>query len=189
MIHSEYIFDMNDINSPITHNLFINTQSISQITSKQRRTLNKHQFSQTFYFSDNLSETATTKYQTLLPHINIDKFTQALEGISATVSQFQCAKSIRIALETAGAKILKHPVAASDWGHTLESLGYKKIQPAFDQPLEGDIYIIKRTKRHNYGHIAGYTGTEWVSDYKQPTYEVYHDSGVRYQYYRLDTSS
>lgn len=29
-------------------------------------------------------------------------------------------QNIRIALQAAGADVSKHPVAASDWGHTLE---------------------------------------------------------------------
>lgn len=190
MIHSAYTFDISNIESPITHNLFISTPSIPMLSQKNLSSTSFHKRLKTFfYFSEESKDSTQITYHNVLSNINISKFTQALENISATVSQFQCAKSIRIALQTAGAKILQHPIAASDWGQTLESLGYKKIQPAFDQPLEGDIYIIKRTKRHSYGHIAGYTGTEWVSDYKQPTYEVYHDSGVKYQYYRLDSSS
>ncbi|MDU5497423.1 MAG: hypothetical protein E6088_07290, partial [Acinetobacter baumannii] len=56
---------------------------------------------------------------------------------------------------------------------------------AFDKPQEGDIYIIHRTRNHIYGHIAGYTGSEWVSDFKQSSYDVYKDDNVTYTYYRL----
>lgn len=120
---------------------------------------------------------------------DLSKFTDRLKQISARVSSARCARSIRTALENAGAQIEQHPVAASDWGLTLEKIGYKKIDPAFNQPIEGDIYIIQRTKRHSYGHIAGYTGTQWVSDYKQPSYDVYHDPEAIYAYYRLSSSS
>ncbi|MCT6835871.1 MAG: hypothetical protein M3039_18080, partial [Acinetobacter baumannii] len=78
-----------------------------------------------------------------------------------------------IALESAGADVENHPIAASDWGDTLKKIGYKEINPAFDEPQEGDIYIIHRTRNHIYGHIAGYTGSEWVSDFKQSSYDVY----------------
>ncbi len=91
---------------------------------------------------------------------------------------------VRIALESAGAKIQSHPVAASDWGDTLKKIGYRQIQPAFDHPKVGDIYIIKRTKNHVYGHIAGYSGSQWISDYKQPSYNVYRDDDVSYSYFR-----
>ncbi|WP_445116593.1 CHAP domain-containing protein [Acinetobacter sp. WZC-1] len=117
--------------------------------------------------------------------IDISKFIKKLESISATRSAQRCARSIRIALETAGARILNHPVAAADWGRTLTQIGYKQIKPAFDNPEKGDIYIINRTRGHNYGHIAGFTGTEWVSDFRQRSYDVYKSDNVSYQYYRL----
>ena len=91
-------------------------------------------------------------------NINLHKFSSKLESISANHSKEKCAKNIRIALQAAGADVSKHPVAASDWGQTLEKNGYKKIKPAFNRPQEGDIYIIERTSGHTYGHIAGYTG-------------------------------
>ncbi|MDQ9020464.1 hypothetical protein RFI02_05005 [Acinetobacter sichuanensis] len=117
--------------------------------------------------------------------IDIDKFINKLDSISARTSSARCARSIRIALQTAGAKFIDHPIAAADWGDTLEEIGYKQIQPSFDAPQEGDIYIIDRTRKHRYGHIAGYTGSEWVSDFKQRSYDVYKDSNVTYKYYRL----
>ncbi|NHB56532.1 CHAP domain-containing protein [Acinetobacter shaoyimingii] len=116
--------------------------------------------------------------------IDISKFTQHLKGVTARKSSQECAKSIRIALESAGARFQSHPVAAADWGGTLMKLGYRKINLSFDKPKEGDIYIINRTGSHVYGHIAGYTGSGWVSDFKQAGYAVYKDS-VKYTYYRM----
>ena len=120
-------------------------------------------------------------------NINLHKFSSKLESISANHSKEKCAKNIRIALQAAGADVSKHPVAASDWGHTLEKNGYKKIKPAFNRPQEGDIYIIERTSGHTYGHIAGYTGNGWFSDFRQKTYAVYKEKDVKYSYYRLDS--
>lgn len=117
--------------------------------------------------------------------IDIDKFTSKLQGISRQTSSKKCAKSIRIALESAGAQFKSHPVAASDWGNTLMKIGYRQINPKFDAPKQGDIYIIRRTSKHTYGHIAGFTGTQWVSDFRQKSYNVYKESGLTYQYYRL----
>ncbi|MHA3892723.1 peptidoglycan amidohydrolase family protein [Acinetobacter sp. GXMZU3951] len=118
--------------------------------------------------------------------IDIDKFTQKLQGITRRTSTQKCAKSIRLALQSAGANVQGHPVAAADWGSTLERLGYRRISPSFDQPKKGDIYIIDRTQGHTYGHIAGYSGSGWVSDFKQTGYAVYKNANVRYSYYRLD---
>lgn len=117
--------------------------------------------------------------------LNLDKFISNLKNITARSSSARCARSIRIALQSAGAKFSSHPVAAADWGDTLIEIGYKEITPSFDEPQEGDIYIIDRTKKHRYGHIAGYSGHAWVSDYKQASYDVYRNSNVTYKYYRL----
>ena len=117
--------------------------------------------------------------------IDIDKFSQKLVSISRGTTAHQCAKYVRIALESAGANFSSHPIAASDWGATLMQIGYKRIEPSFENPQEGDIYIIKSTNRHRYGHIAGFTGSQWVSDFRQRSHDVYRDNSVTYQYYRL----
>jgi len=117
--------------------------------------------------------------------IDIEKFTQKLVSMSRSTTAHRCARYVRIALESAGARFSDHPVAASDWGSTLTGIGYKQIQPDFDNPKEGDIYIINSTNRHRYGHIAGFTGTQWVSDFRQNSYDVYKDPNVTYEYYRL----
>lgn len=116
--------------------------------------------------------------------ININTFSKRLSKVSARTSSQQCAKSIRLALESAGARFAQHPIAAADWGKTLKDIGYKQIDPAFENPEQGDIYIIQRTKAHSYGHIAGFSGAEWVSDFKQSSYAVYKEN-VKYSYYRL----
>nr|WP_319823191.1 hypothetical protein [Acinetobacter sp. ANC 4169] len=120
-----------------------------------------------------------------IPYLDVRKFTQKLHSMASATSTKKCARSIRIALQSAGARILNHPVAASDWGNTLQTIGYKKINPSFDNPKEGDIYIIHRTQKHVYGHIAAYTGNQWVSDFRQKSHAVYKNDQVRYTYYRL----
>ncbi|MGS0706883.1 hypothetical protein ACVBEE_10240 [Acinetobacter sp. ANC 3781] len=120
-----------------------------------------------------------------IPYLDVRKFTQKLHSISSATSTAKCARSIRIALQSAGARILNHPVAAADWGRTLQTIGYKQIKPSFDQPREGDIYIIDRTQKHVYGHIAAYTGRQWISDFRQNSHAVYKNDKVTYTYYRL----
>lgn len=82
----------------------------------------------------------------LIHTIDVDKFSQKLTKRASYRSSSQCAKFVRIALQSAGAKIVQHPVAASDWGRTLQQIGYQKIKPEFNNPQPGDIYIIHRTK-------------------------------------------
>ena len=120
-----------------------------------------------------------------IPYLDVRKFTQKLHSMSSATSTKKCARSIRIALQSAGARIVNHPVAAADWGNTLQTIGYKKINPSFNNPKEGDIYIIHRTQKHVYGHIAAYTGRQWVSDFRQNSYAVYKNDQVSYTYYRL----
>lgn len=81
-----------------------------------------------------------------VPAIDVSKFSQKLAKRAAYRSSSQCAKFVRIALQSAGANIVQHPVAASDWGRTLQQIGYQKIKPEFNNPQPGDIYIIHRTK-------------------------------------------
>ena len=117
--------------------------------------------------------------------IDIGKFTEKLVSMSRSSTAHRCARYVRIALQSAGARFSDHPIAASDWGSTLTEIGYQQINPEFDNPQEGDIYIINRTSRHRYGHIAGFTGSQWVSDFRQSSYDVYKDPNVTYEYYRL----
>ena len=119
--------------------------------------------------------------------INIEKFTSYLQGITRNTSTQKCASSIRVGLQSSGAKIVNHPVAAADWGNTLQQLGYKKINASFDRPKKGDIYIIDRTSNHKYGHIAAYSVSPWVSDFKQNSHAIYRTKNLTYSYYRLET--
>ena len=117
--------------------------------------------------------------------VDIDKFSRFLSNITRQTSTHKCARSIRIGLQSSGAKIVNHPVAAADWGNTLLKIGYRKIDLSFDQPKKGDIYIIDRNSSSKYGHIAAYSGSAWVSDYKQRSHAVYRNPNVHYTYYRL----
>ena len=117
--------------------------------------------------------------------IDVNKMTQYLQGITRQTTMRKCARSVRLALQAAGARFQSHPVAAADWGSTLTQIGYRKINLAFDRPQKGDIYIIDRTASNRYGHIAAYSGQAWVSDFKQRSHAVYKNQNVKYEYYRL----
>lgn len=121
----------------------------------------------------------------MIQRFDLERFTQKLSGVTAQKTSHSCAKSIRVALESAGAILQNHPVAAADWGSSLMQLGYREISKSFDQPQKGDIYIINRSRAHPYGHIAGYTGSGWVSDFKQRSHAVYRNDNVSYSYFRL----
>lgn len=163
--------NMSEVHAPVQTNIVIRSQS--------GKNSNKN--------TESSSVKAASKNNILSTNgqrIDINKFTDFLQGISSYSSSQKCAKSIRLALESAGARFQSHPVAAADWGNTLMKIGYRQINPKFDAPKEGDIYIIDRTGKHVYGHIAGFTGKQWVSDFKQKSYDVYNEKGLTYKYYR-----
>lgn len=174
MIYDQ-LSDMSEIHAPVETRIVIRSKSNSNTKDDVKTPSVRSPRS-----SNNKNYTSASGQR-----IDISKFTQRLENITARTSSQACAKSIRIALESAGARFNSHPVAAADWGGTLTKIGYKKIDASFDKPKKGDIYIIHRTNSHVYGHIAGYSGANWVSDFKQNGYAVYRNENVNYSYYRM----
>jgi CHAP domain len=116
--------------------------------------------------------------------LDFDKFAKTLEENGHTTSQHSCAKYVRWALEAGGANTSGHPIAASEWGSTLVNIGYKEINKNNYTPQKGDVYIIEKNDAHKYGHIAGYTGSQWISDFKQKSMVIYKDKVV-YHLYRM----
>jgi len=187
--YNPYVSDLHSIVEPAAEHLVVNHYTpeakayleFTNSTKTKTPATNDNNHQNPSYFSTKYSFESIQNGIS----VNIDKFTQRLKNISATSSSRRCARSIRLALESAGAKFSDHPIAAADWGNTLLKIGYKQISPAFDQPHEGDIYIINRTAKHRYGHIAGFSGSAWVSDFQQRSHDVYKEENVTYTYYRL----
>ena len=163
--------NMSEVYAPVQANIIIRSQS-EQYPKKSPQS--------------EASESRSKSLSSTGQRIDIDKFSRYLQGITRNTSTKKCARSIRVGLQSSGAKIVNHPVAAADWGGTLTKLGYKKINLSFDRPKKGDIYIIDRNQSSRYGHIAAYSGNAWVSDYRQTGHAVYRNPNVKYTYYRLD---
>ena len=174
MLNDANIYSINDVQEMIHYER-------SSESQKQSMSPDDANDNSTDSDSDNDNKSGT-KYSMAL---DLKKFVSYLKGIYARSSSSRCAQSIRIGLQTAGAKFNTHPVAAADWGKTLQEIGYKKIEPEFEHPHKGDIYIINRTAKHRYGHIAAFNGQEWISDYRQHSHVVYGNSNVTYSYFRL----
>ncbi|MFI4919739.1 MAG: LysM peptidoglycan-binding domain-containing protein [Legionellales bacterium] len=122
-------------------------------------------------------------------HFNKEKFSKALTEKSLSSSVGKCAKYVRIALEAGGGNTKGHPVAARLYGPTLKKIGFKEISTADYDPQLGDIVIFDKhqdgNKSHPYGHIAGYNGAQWISDFKQKRMNPYKGSpDVPYKIYR-----
>lgn len=119
------------------------------------------------------------------------KFASYLRTHAGQHSQSSCAKFVRRALEAGGADTKGHPTPAKLYGPTLTRNGFHEI--SVDNPgkfpfQQDDIVVIQPTRHGNpAGHIAGYDGTTWVSDFVQrgfwpgPVYEKEKPSYVVYR--------
>jgi len=100
-----------------------------------------------------------------------DKFATYLRKHAGPHSRSSCAKFVRRALEAGGADTKGHPTPAKLYGPTLLSNGFHAISvedPNKFQFQQGDIVVIQPTRHGNpAGHIAGYDGKTWVSDFVQ----------------------
>jgi hypothetical protein len=100
-----------------------------------------------------------------------EKFATYLSKHAAKHSQSSCAKFVRRALEAGGADTHGHPTPAKLYGPTLTRNGFHPItvnKPESFVFQKGDIVVMEPTKHGNpAGHIAGYDGNNWVSDFIQ----------------------
>ena len=81
--------------------------------------------------------------------------------------QGRCAKHVRLALEAAGVNTAGHPVSAKDYGPFLKKVGFTTVTPEGYVPQLGDIVVIQRTSKSADGHIEGFDGQTWISDFVQ----------------------
>ena len=85
----------------------------------------------------------------------------------AEFGEGMCARHVRLALADAGLIPAQHPLSAKDWGPTLIALGFKAVPLAPTDAILGDIAVIQATSESADGHIEGYDGNEWISDFVQ----------------------
>ncbi len=79
-----------------------------------------------------------------------------------------CAAYVRVALEKAGLDTSGHPRDAKDWGPTLEKIGFTPVDKHNYVPQKGDVVVFQTYPGgHPSGHMAGYNGKNWMSDYAQ----------------------
>lgn len=118
------------------------------------------------------------------PCTNIDAFIAELQRNAHNSSTGRCAQYVRRALDAGGADTTGHPVSASDYAPVLLQNCFVEISTDGYIPQRGDIYIISRFANHIHGHIAGYDGTQWISDFKQAHANIYHGQSVIFHYFR-----
>lgn len=79
-----------------------------------------------------------------------------------------CAKTVREALEAGGLLTTGRPNSAYQYAEYLPMIGFRQIP--YDSsyvPRAGDIAVMPALSGHPHGHISMFTGTQWVSDFKQ----------------------
>ena len=104
--------------------------------------------------------------------IDIDKFTKHLRSNALPkYGKGRCGEYVRKALQAGGAKFHgRYPPTGKEYGPTLEMLGFHKItveDPAKFTFLKGDVMVMEPYKGSTAGHVAGYDGKDWISDFVQ----------------------
>lgn len=128
---------------------------------------------------------ATSAKQT--PAIDIDAAVAKIEKIALANYQGKCARHVRIALEAGGANMATRPVFAKDYGPKLLEIGFTKVSSG-STPQKGDVAVFDSypTQSPQAGHIQMYSGSQWISDTRQPRFLAHrvHYVGVAYAIYR-----
>lgn len=105
----------------------------------------------------------------------------------------KCARWVRQALRSAGANIQKpYPSMAKSWGDRLRLLGYREVSVENPEAYifqSGDIVVLQPyTGGNPAGHIAGFDGKDWISDFIQRDFwsgPGYRKERPQYAVYRL----
>jgi len=129
------------------------------------------------------STAATSSTATPEKPVALDKqkFAQQLDDQTpkGTKSGGKCATYVRKAMEAGGLDTSGHPVDAGNYGPLLTKLGAVRVAGTGDlsgyKHQIGDIAVFDINDTHQSGHIAGYDGHQWVSDWKQGTFIPYKD--------------
>ena len=113
---------------------------------------------------------------------DIDKAVDYVIANAASKSLIACALYVRKAINAGGIK--------GSWGDAwqyitaLPTLGFTDLGKITDFE-KGDIVVFNKTGNRKYGHISMWTGSQWVSDFKQKSIIVHTDyNGKDYHIFR-----
>lgn len=113
---------------------------------------------------------SATAQQPVKPTWDAEKAAKTITEAAKEQSGGKCATHVRQALEAGGMTIKENDRVkdAKDYGKFLTERGFEEVPGKDYTPQKGDIVVIQPYKGGSEsGHIAMYTGTEWVSDFKQ----------------------
>lgn len=106
--------------------------------------------------------------------------------------QGKCAKHVRFALQAAGAQIQQYASSGRTFGPVVLQLGFHEIDvtnPDTFHFMKGDVMVMQPYIGGSpHGHVAGFDGSEWISDFRQtdfwagPGYRSERPSYAVYRY-------
>lgn len=95
-----------------------------------------------------------------------------------------CALYVRRALQAAGYKVTPQPSAYMYNNGEMAKLGFKNIPTTNYRPQVGDVVVFNRTPKNPHGHIQIYSGSQWISDFKQSGMMIYGENHRGYTIWR-----
>lgn len=106
--------------------------------------------------------------------IDIERFAKHLRAHadSTPPGRGKCGEYVRKALQAGGAHFNEYspPRYGKLYGLTLERLGFHEItvkDPDNFNFIRGDVMVMEPHKDGTAGHVAGYDGKNWISDFVQ----------------------
>lgn len=112
-------------------------------------------------------------------------FAKTLKENSTAKSRGLCARYVRLAFEAAGGKVNPRPGSAYQYVSVMSNNNFREMNKDGYTPQIGDIYIIDRFGKHIHGHIAGYDGSQWISDFRQNGINIYRGGpAINYKIFR-----
>jgi len=123
--------------------------------------------------------------------VDLEKFIKHLRAHAGKGSKGRCGEYVRKALQAGGAKFNgKNPPTGKEYGPALEMLGFHQI--TVDNPdkfsfIKGDVMVMDPHNGSTAGHVAGYDGKDWISDFVQRDFwagPAYRKEKPNYAVYR-----
>ena len=152
---------------PITkdQNHLQNKQSIPVVNNTNGTENNEPPLKKFKQSNDNVEDTPNKIDKTVKKGYDIDKAVSHIQSNALSKSNNECAKYVRLAIEAGGLKSNTQPRNALNYFGILKELGFTELKTT--TYIKGDIVVFDGLSGHIYGHIAMWTGTEWISDFKQ----------------------
>jgi hypothetical protein len=138
--------------------------------------------------TDSAQQAAAERPQTPTAVIDVDAAVRKIEQIALPTYTGKCAMHVRIALTAGGANMSSRPTYAKDYGPKLLELGFIEVSQQGYEPRKGDVVVFDTypSQSSPAGHIQMYSGSQWISDTRQPRFFAHRTNyvGVPYAIYR-----